>query len=192
MNLNKYQEMCLRTTPNGDQERAQIYRLLSTPTDVDYFDGLKEIHSLLGLMDEVGELANAINNEDLPNIKEEIGDAFWYTALGATANGVTLLSLAGQIKDVVLVNDPNVALMDLMGFVASYASASKKTIFYRKSTSCTEALTGIVLCLLWLCDYYGFTVDEVLSDNQYKLQQRYPENFTEEDAIERKDKEDGE
>lgn len=55
------------------------------------------IHAVLGLADEVGEMAKALKSHlyygtefDLDNLAEEIGDALWYVALLSDAIGMPL------------------------------------------------------------------------------------------------------
>ncbi len=42
---------------------------------------LRFTHAYLGYCSELGELETAVNNNNLPNIKEELGDQFWYIAI---------------------------------------------------------------------------------------------------------------
>lgn len=58
------------------------------------------LHSILGLCDEVGELAKALKaflfygkELDYVNLKEEFGDVLWYTALGVDSIQSTLDSV---------------------------------------------------------------------------------------------------
>jgi NTP pyrophosphatase (non-canonical NTP hydrolase) len=46
------------------------------------------IHTILGISTELGELAQAFMNQDMVNVKEEIGDLFWYTALAFDTLGL--------------------------------------------------------------------------------------------------------
>jgi NTP pyrophosphatase (non-canonical NTP hydrolase) len=83
MEINKYQELALRT---------------AKPLDSD-LDDLQ--HALLGMTSEVGEIADAFKKHviygkplDKANIAEEIGDVLWYLAIGAKAIGVSLDEIA--------------------------------------------------------------------------------------------------
>ena len=49
------------------------------------------VHMVLGMNTEIGdELQDAIDNDDVPNILEELGDAEWYIANYATIWGFVL------------------------------------------------------------------------------------------------------
>ena len=67
----------------------------------------------------------------------------------------------------------------------------KKHIFYGKDLD-VENLKEEMGDLLWYigiaCDTLGVTVQELMEANIAKLRKRYPEQFTEADALERKDK----
>lgn len=88
------------------------------------------LHAMLGLMDEVGELAKTMKAElaygkelDINNLVEETGDVLWFTAL--------------------------------------------------------------------MCNNLGVPMSYVAMNNLAKLRRRYPDAFSEADALARKDKEDG-
>ena len=60
-------------------------------------------HALLGILSEGGELADTIKKHviygqplDVENLKEEIGDLFWYPAVIANALGLDLGEIAKQ------------------------------------------------------------------------------------------------
>jgi NTP pyrophosphatase (non-canonical NTP hydrolase) len=59
------------------------------------------LHVIVGLMDEVGELAGAIKKSeiygqptDLENVAEELGDILWRTAYAAHFYGMSLETIA--------------------------------------------------------------------------------------------------
>jgi len=153
-------------------------------------DGIKGAHAFYGIVDELGELNTAINNHDMVNIREEIGDFFWYLALACTAGRFSMDALANKTVELELIDDPQISIDHLLTQVACYASACKNIIFYNKAKPTMEPLAALIQLLMGLCDHYGFGVQEILDENQDKLQKRYPEKFSEEDAVERKDKED--
>lgn len=64
----------------------------------------------------------------------------------------------------------------------------KKHIFYGKpfdSVNAREELGDILWYVGIACDVLGTTMDEVMSNNIEKLQKRYPEKFTDENALNR-------
>lgn len=57
---------------------------------------LRILHAVMGMVTEAGELMDAVKKHviygkpiDLVNLKEEVGDGFWYSALLARAAGFT-------------------------------------------------------------------------------------------------------
>jgi NTP pyrophosphatase (non-canonical NTP hydrolase) len=83
LTLNQYQELALRTAPQG----------VSLSHD--------RTHAAWGLVDEVGEIAKALKKEhaygkvvDVTNLIEEIGDCQWFIALMCRALGVSLEEVA--------------------------------------------------------------------------------------------------
>lgn len=83
MTLNQYQQLALRTAPLG----------VTADHDLQ--------HALLGLISEVGELADALKKEhaygkaiDRVNLREELGDVLWYLPLACRALGCDLGDIA--------------------------------------------------------------------------------------------------
>lgn len=90
MEPSKYQSLAMRTEcdQQGVLNRLNIY---GTPA-------VRLIHSVLGMMGELGELAGALErwlwygqNFDQTNFKEELGDTFWYVALAHNALDLDML-----------------------------------------------------------------------------------------------------
>lgn len=75
MNFSEFQELALRTFNHQSEQVDQL-------------------HIVLGLVTESGEVADAIKKHigygkelDIVNIKEEFGDLFWYLAVGCKIFG---------------------------------------------------------------------------------------------------------
>lgn len=51
---------------------------------------IRNIHGILGIASELAELMIALIKQDKTEIKEEIGDQFWFLAMIADANGLTI------------------------------------------------------------------------------------------------------
>ena len=94
MDLNKYQQLALRTAKTGDQ----TYDLR---------------HAALGLASEVGEFTTTVKRVAIydveltptlkENIVEELGDVMWYICLAANAVGASLTEIAaGNIAKLAL------------------------------------------------------------------------------------------
>lgn len=87
------------------------------------------------------------------------------------------------------------AIIGLCTEVGELQDAFKKTIFYGRpldKINVKEEVGDICWYLAFLCNEMGFDLGEIMSDNIAKLKKRYPEKFTEADAQERKDKQEGE
>ncbi len=83
MDLNSYKEAAARTCPH----------LTKLPDE----DTLDNLHMVLGMLTEVAELADVFKKNlaygkpiDWVNVKEEIGDQFWYLVNFARVNGIDL------------------------------------------------------------------------------------------------------
>ena len=92
MKPNEYQALAQRTECDQDKSRLRMGGIgtsLNLPIRLN--------HAVIGAMGEIGELAGAVERWiyygqrlDLPNIKEELGDALWYIALACNAVGIEL------------------------------------------------------------------------------------------------------
>ncbi len=169
------------------------------------------LHGIMGLASEMGEMTMAYEKletarerhkehpqmrlrktdyaEAKTNMKEELGDCYWYTNLilhemGITCGGAIAQSITspnfhkmrhtpgGFLKDLVICSG---VLLDLM----------KARIYYNRDLVAEDiiGLTGSCIMILnLLCKDYGLTTSEVLEANDRKLQERYPEKFNVVDA----------
>lgn len=82
--------------PNMSQDNAMTYDTALANISPDFNVSIDVIHGIVGLYTEAGELVEALlkciekgKPLDLVNIKEEIGDCFWYQAVLARAAGFT-------------------------------------------------------------------------------------------------------
>lgn len=78
--------------------RAFNRKIEAAPKNLLDDNGYRLLHAILGLADEIGELAKAIKSHiwygkplDLENVKEECGDLNWYLDLALDAVGFTQL-----------------------------------------------------------------------------------------------------
>lgn len=83
------------------------------------------------------------------------------------------------------------AIIGLVSEVGEIADALKRHVFYGKELD-IENLKEEAGDLFWYlaiyCNSLGLSMEEVMKANIDKLKHRYPEKFTERDALERKDK----
>ena len=202
MNLKEFQLSASRTIPSQMDQVAQVDRMqqglafADIPVDL-VINGQSPLingtHALMGFVDELSELNMAINKMDLTNVREELGDFFWYLQLACYAHTIPMQNLDKYVCTFNGVEHTAQELVeDLMHHIGLYASLLKKTTFYGKDAdNPSHILAQIYYALAYICVYYEFELHEILQENQDKLKARYPEKFTEQDAIERKDKEDG-
>jgi len=204
MNIVDYQKSMQRTIPSKEDDVEVIHRLKRT-----FPIGTKEkglvvarehrmvlvmgMHGLLGLMDEAGEIEDAILRMDKENLEEEIGDAFWYVGLLCISLNTTIQERQHQPMRFTVLQDNVDAGAYMTKYIGEVACSFKSTLFYGKAKGdALLALTGIIQVLVWYALHYDLDLGAILQANQDKLKARYPEKFTTQDAIERKDKKDGE
>ena len=144
-------------------------------------------HASMGLLGEVVELLQAINNNDTANVLEELGDcaffleaayqAYWlpqYPQPRAIASSNTLLMACGELQDL-----------------------AKKEVIYCKPvtpeiSAQREELLGLASrALEGVCKLWGTTLEAVQAENMLKLMLRYPTGYTNASAQARADKEAG-
>lgn len=142
-------------------------------------------HGIVGIVTEVGEIVEAYEKDqiDFVNVAEEIGDAFWYTA-------VILDELNVTITETDLVQyDMNVLPKSLVSQSAEMLDKTKKTMFYGKEYS-TDLLVkqivhfyySLIMSVNGLTEHLDITKEKVWDINLNKLKIRYPKKFNLNDA----------
>jgi len=190
MELNQYQALAMRT--------AKIF-----PT-------LKEnlIHAALGLGSEAGELALTVACAwmklpfDPKNLPEEMGDACWYSAYLSDVMGWKFEDLilepglaseiASELAVAVLGRNPVALTMLASHYAGEVLTVVKAHAIYGKELDheiMKRQLSLYVTTLSLLSDLHGFSFEEVtLKHNVEKLQKRYPDKYSDADALARADK----
>jgi hypothetical protein len=161
---------------------------------------IRLLHAVIGMSTEVGELFEFLDKEnlDFTNLKEEVGDAFWYCGIAVdelkldlaqmimlgrtqfvTNKGLSASEVRNRFLQVLIsaTKDVNV-LLDLL----------KKSAFYGKSLDQIkfgDALSQFVTEMMRALVLGGFTVEEAMEINIAKLKKRYGDKFTEAAAITR-------
>ena len=138
-------------------------------------------HAIYGLNTEATE---ALVWTDLTNLKEEIGDCLWYMAILCDELGIEMSDTE--------VPHRGVQLEEQLKLVVAIAGDSldhlKKVKFYGKALD-TDLLTSnmeFMQCKLKrVCKSIGTTVEQEMERVIRKLQIRYPNKFTKEDALNR-------
>lgn len=171
------------------------------------YDGIKSridgrtirlLHGVMGISTEVGEIHES---EDSENLKEELGDLMWYVALLCHEAPFSLDEIEERVRFAI---GPDTKIPDQLFFVFERAlvrgsgrlvDALKKSVFYGKHLDLYEFqddLVDVVSNVMKSCRIFGINYEDMKSKNIDKLRARYPNKFTENDAINRDlDKEKG-
>lgn len=190
MNFTEYTEAAMRTlafshAPHSWQAQVpgQTYHLL---------------HACIGLSTEIGEIIECCraNKIDLVNLKEELGDLWWYAALLNHVIGPNV------VVGVITPEHPNVPLVLLVDEMlvdhvleplGDCFDVLKRRIYYGSDDSdpkasqhrFSQASAAVICGLDMLTLACGFSEQEVWESNIAKLSKRYPEKFTTVRAINR-------
>lgn len=139
---------------------------------------IRLLHSAMGIVTEVAEIYEAIDNGDLVNLKEELGDCLWYLAIS-----IDILKIDTNLLYTSTQPHYNI------GYLASeYLDVIKKYIFYGKEYSLTATKVNVLMilgCIFNICNQYSISVNGMMDDNIEKLKKRYGDKFSEEKAINR-------
>lgn len=172
---------------------------------------IRLLHSAVGLSTEVGEFACAVEDAfqnstepDYTNIAEEIGDMLWYCALGSDALGVgfqqmlmrtqmhpdaqhrfSILSLVDSECNNSILVQISLRLQVQSGQFLDYL---KRHVFYGAPLE-ESLLVQFIGHTLWMLDHVGealrLDLSAIMEKNIEKLRNRYPDQFTEQAALNR-------
>ena len=135
------------------------------------------LHATLGIVTELMEYEDAVDDD---NALEELGDIYWYVAIAADELGLTFEELKEQAPSGVFYHEIVGNLCDVM----------KRACFYGVQTDIPRFTKYIGMLLHWLdwaCKMNDTTPEERMEANIAKLRKRFPEKFTTQDAVERRD-----
>lgn len=157
-------------------------------------------HMVLGMITEVGEIGDifkrklAYKNEiDKINLKEEVGDLCWYIANFCNINTEIKFefseselkdeenffenetSLTRSISSVIILSE---IIQDCTGFMMFGNS-------YFIGDDCEKLVKGMMLFLRHLCELNEIDILECMQLNIEKLEKRFPDKFSEENALNR-------
>jgi hypothetical protein len=188
--VDNYTQYALRT---NQWDYPTLWRRLGlsgnpNPTFVDLY------HGALGVFTEAGELCDGqkkalfYGRADMVNLGEEIGDCFWYLAIMANAGG---LGLGDLVRRALLTPySPTIGTPTLCSNLGQYAAAllctADQGVFTVRGLGwedLEQAAIHATAILLTLLEKLGIPLATCLSANIAKLQTRYPERFTELDAV---------
>jgi hypothetical protein len=145
-------------------------------------------HLTLGLASELGELVNCTGTElkiriDVPNLKEELGDIYWYLA-----NYCNLRHITPPIDDLIIHLPSDRCFELLISAIGELVDITKKYIAYNRPIEKSkemEAVYDIYSGLKLFESIYNLEGEEIRAINIRKLEVRYPEKFTQDLAINR-------
>jgi hypothetical protein len=173
MNWKEYLELSEKTLSTQFHAEAEVYQRI--------------LHGAIGLCTEAGELLDAFEKNtglDLVNIKEELGDIYWYLAiLHRDIPGIE----RGDERYALKQNPLNHAIR-LTVFSTELLDQLKKKIYYGKDFDIKEAnrlVNTIEDHLSGVAVEYKFTKEDILETNINKLKARYGEKFSSDAAINR-------
>jgi hypothetical protein len=136
---------------------------------------LRLLHAAMGLCTECDELRIAISDDNKVNIKEELGDCFWYLGLLCDASEYYSKMFHPWSKNL------NFCCCDLLDMM-------KKHIFYSKYVEYNDlvyCINSIYSCLINECKSFGFDPGEIMRLNDNKLGKRYGDGFSGDKAVNR-------
>ena len=147
------------------------------------------LHATLGLITELKEMKEAVNNNDVINLFEEFGDLLWFITLGFKE--FDLIDEADKIMNNIddYDIDDDIEPNDVLNMI-------KATMFYGKELDTSVirqfmiqefyGLLTIINLVSGLMDItYRELVDVIMTINISKLKKRYPDKYNDMDAIER-------
>lgn len=153
------------------------------------------LHGALGLVTESGELLEGLLlNGDTVNAKEELGDTTWYIPPICKALGITI----DEVEDAIGAPD-HAALLTTIPTLTDVAmrlcieaghvqDAIKRAVYYGtplNSAALVNRLGKILHLIRHGCYLLGTSHEEVKGINIAKLKARFPQRFTEAEAINR-------
>lgn len=153
-------------------------------------------HAVLGFFTEIQELEEALVSGDGVNVNEEIGDMFWYIALLANTAQVNFDHFTGPrveeartaISDLVTVHSYGLSHA-MVCLVSSCLDPIKKRYIYNSDKVDKDKVDikifDILSILLAVCEFLGSDAGDIMKRNIEKLKKRYPEKYTDVDAVNR-------
>jgi NTP pyrophosphatase (non-canonical NTP hydrolase) len=136
------------------------------------------LHATLGIVTELMEYEDAVDDD---NALEELGDIYWYVAIAADELGLTF----DELKDQGAPKE-----LSYHEIVGGLCDVMKRSCFYGVHTDIprfTKYIGTLLHWLDWACKMNDTTPEERMEANIAKLRKRFPEKFTTQDAVERRD-----
>lgn len=164
-----YQEQAKRTCPDLGSEKLNL------------------AHMVLGIFSEREEQIKAHVEQDITGVLEETADALWYIANYCTFRNFSLQELYNDRFDFTQEKWEEHAYVEDVK-LSKLQDCVKKYIAYNKpldSEKEKNAIKGILTSIVQKLSEFGLDIQHGLKKNIAKLQVRFPEKFTEENALNR-------
>lgn len=179
---------------------SSLFKKMPTPLE-------SLLHAVVGMSGEIAEFQVAVYNEDAANVREELGDLFFYFAALVDMLG-TPLSLLTVAKNGFLPaptatlnpeNDSEIlAYLDLIAVTGELLDTVKKSWAYGKPLGAAGLLNLLYLASQWYraflqtLELFELKLPVILQSNALKLGERYPSGtYSDAAALARADKADG-
>ena len=190
------------TTPFNYVERAVRTECPYPPvverlSGEDGLKGARLLHMSLGISNEIGELHEATDiheKSDKPKselllIREEIGDLCWYTAGVCDVMELQFIHIMkAEPFDPESLADLDIVFKQIAIGAGRIAEQVKKHVFYGKQFDHGVIVVGlgeVAEAAMSLALFYDLDFNKILVDNIAKLAARFPDKFTETDAVNR-------
>lgn len=169
--LHDYQKLALLTAP-PKQDRV-----------VEYSKDMI-LHGAVGMASEMHEVHNALFSETSigDSIIPELGDVMWYMAIllsgaGLDMEDIEFYSLCDQIDE---------PYEDLRDNVSKVLDKAKRMIFYNAPfEGSLKSVQLIMACIHMIAEEHDHSLEDVATLNIEKLKVRYPDKYSDANAINR-------
>lgn len=155
---------------------------------------LRLLHSSMGLATEIIEFnetyykEGALRQLDIVNLLEEIGDMFWYIAIGCDILKINFSNIILELKNEKFELNTKLYLRIAESNIGAILDKCKRQIFYRKiidEIEYKQLYIEVIKNLYKLVISMGYDFEPVLQKNISKLKTRYPEKYSDDNAINR-------
>lgn len=144
-------------------------------------------HMVLGIISEQEEFLKALVDNDKVNLLEESVDAIWYIANYCTFRGFDLEDIYNNREDYVIEAwETEVSQYEVQ--ISKLADYVKKFIAYKKPLDESKEINSLRILLDTICNdikEIGGDIYQSLQNNIDKLKVRFPDKFSEDQALNR-------
>lgn len=148
--------------------------------------GINLLHSAIGVSTEVGEIVEAVKGKvpaeiDVVNLAEECADIMWYLAIPIRDYALDF----GKLNSLA---PYKTTVSQLVVDASNFLDMMKKVAFYGKPINIDlvdHHVCTIYQHMITMAHEYTFDLELAMSNNQDKLRARFPDKFSNENAINR-------